>query len=104
MNQMVREFFLSISFEDLLQRETYNMHRKPLHPDVIDISENAREKRMQYFNLWRENSVVSRGEIEFLRVSDCEIDDLLFRQEDENGSLLISEYNINFGSQLALSS
>ena len=55
------------------------MHRKPLHPDVIDISENAREKRMQYFNLWRENSVVSRGEIEFLRVSDCEIDDLLFR-------------------------
>ena len=42
----------------------YNMYGEPLHPDVINISENAREKRIQYFNLWQENGVVSRGEIE----------------------------------------
>ena len=62
----------------------YNMYGEPLHRGVINISENAGEKRIQYFNLWRENGVVSRGEIEFLRVSDCEIDDLLFQYEDEN--------------------
>ena len=57
----------------------YNMYSESLHPDVINISENAREKRIQHFNLWQENGVISRGEIEFLRVSDCEIDDLLFQ-------------------------
>ena len=82
----------------------YNMYGEPLHPDVISIIENAREKRIQYFNLWWENGVVSRGDILFLRVSDCEMHDLLFQYEDENDNFWISEYNVNTWSQLALGS
>ena len=57
----------------------YNMYDEPLHPDVISISEKAIGKRIWYLNLWRKNGVVLRGEIEFLRVSDFERDDLLFQ-------------------------
>ena len=66
---------------------------------MLPISENAREKRIQYLNLWQENGVVSRGEIETLRVSDFEIDDLLFTYDDANDNFeylnkkLISELN-----------
>ena len=72
----------------------YNMYSESLHPDVINISENPREKRIQHFNLWQENGVISRGEIEFLRVSDCEIDVLLFQYIKMKKT--ISEYlNVN---------
>ena len=66
---------------------------------MLPISENAREKRIQYLNLCQENGVVSRGEIETLRVSDFEIDDLLFTYDDANDNFeylnkkLISELN-----------
>ena len=66
---------------------------------MLPISENAREKRIQYLNLWQENGVVSRGEIEILRASDFEIDDLLFKYDDANDNFeylnkkLISELN-----------
>ena len=66
---------------------------------MLPISENAREKRIQHLNLWQENGVVSRGEIEILRASDFEIDDLLFKYDDANDNFeylnkkLISELN-----------
>ena len=66
---------------------------------MLPISENAREKRIQYLNLSQENGVVSRGEIEILRVSDFEIDDPLFKYDDVNDNFeylnkkLISELN-----------
>ena len=80
------------------------MNGEPLHPDVINISENARGKRIQYSSLWREKGVVSRREIEFLRVSDLEIDGLLFQYEGDNDSFWISEYKVNIWPQLALGS
>ena len=54
----------------------YNMYDEPLHPDIINISEKAKGKRIWYLNLWWKNSVVLRGEIEFLRVSDFKRDGL----------------------------
>ena len=80
------------------------MNGEPLHPDVINISESARGKRIQYSSLWREKGVVSKREIEFLRVSDLEIDGLLFQYEGDNDSFWISEYKVNIWPQLALGS
>ena len=57
----------------------YNMYCEPLSTDVINISQNAKEKMLSYFKIMQEEGSVARERISSLQVLPTEeIDELLF--------------------------
>ena len=69
----------------------YNMYCEPLNADVINISENAKEKMLSYFKIMQEEGSVARGRISSLQVLPTEeLDELLFEFEvDEHDEIIL---------------
>ena len=61
------------------------MYDKPLRPDIINISENAKTKMKKYYEIMEMEGRVSRGKMSPLNVMpDKEIDELLYKYEESN--------------------
>ena len=61
------------------------MYGEPLSPDIINISENAKIKMKEYYEMMKMECRVSRGKISPLNVMpDKEIDELLYEYEESN--------------------
>ena len=60
----------------------YSMYGEPLSVDIINLSENAKEKMSSYFQIMEEKGRVHKGEISWLQVlPNEEVDELLFEFE-----------------------
>ena len=58
---------------------------KPLNPDIINISENAKIKMKEYYKIMETEGRVSRGKLLSLNVMPGkEIDKLLYKHEESN--------------------
>ena len=69
----------------------YNMYGEPLNTDVINISQNAKEKMLSYFRIMQEEGSVARGRTSCLQVFPTEeVDELLFEFEvDERDEIIL---------------
>ena len=64
---------------------SYNMYGEPLSPDITNISENAKIKMKDYYEIMEMEGRVSRGKMSPLNVMpDKEIDELLYEYEESN--------------------
>ena len=63
----------------------YNIYGESLNPDIINISENAKIKMKEYYQIMEMEGRVSRDKMSPLNVMpDKEIDKLLYKYEESN--------------------